>query len=76
MIKKIIIFSSVILFAMVQNSFALDEARIEKTKTTNIKMAMPAGKPFVKGPTSPPPSNEEILKMRGVLKEESFFEKV
>lgn len=36
----------------------------------------PQGKPWVKGPTAPPPSHEEILKMRGVYQEKNIFQKI
>ena len=47
---------------------------IENKKDDGFKG--PVGKPFVKGPTSPPPTNEEILAMRGIKTEESFWNKI
>ena len=46
-------------------------------KEVKIDFKGPSGKPFVKGPTSLPPSNEEILAMRGIkIEEKGIFQKI
>ena len=72
--KKIIVLFLSLSFLNGIIVLAEENQNAEKASNDNqvlIEMTGPKGKPFVKGPTSPPPSNEEILKMRGVWVEKS-----